>query len=96
MFRTCFNTPLAAPLSEYWNGLKGCGKGAPDICACDLGHCLNVTDGHVKSLGFRLLKVVESDFYIEVDLVNGEILWQMSKFKQHNVFTLFVVSSESK
>lgn len=90
MFRTCFNTPFAAPWSEYWNGLKEFGKGALDMCACDLRHCLNITDRHVKSLGFHLLKVVESDFYIELGLVNGKILWQMSKVKQHNVFTLFV------
>lgn len=96
MFRTCFNTPFAAQLSEFWNGLKACGKGALDMCACDLRHCLNTTDRDVKSLEFHLLKVVESDFYIELGLVNGEILRQMSKVKLHNVFTLFVVSSESK
>lgn len=96
MFRTCFYAPFAALSSEYWNGLKGCGKEAPDICACDLRHCLNITDGDVKSFGLHLLRVVESDFSIELGLVNGEILWQICKFKQHNVFTSFVVSSESK
>lgn len=65
-------------------------------CACDLRHCLNITDGDVKSFGFHLLKVVESDLSIELGLVNGEILWQISKLKQYNVFTSFVVSSESK
>lgn len=64
------------------------------MCACDLRHCLTITDGDVKSLGFHLLKVVESDFYVTLGLVNGEILRQMSTLKQQYAFTLYVVSSE--
>lgn len=57
--------PLLSSMSEYWHGSKGPWKGELDMHACDLRHCLNITDWDAKSLVFHLLKVVESDFLLK-------------------------------
>lgn len=71
--------PSLHSVSLCWHGLKGHGKGSTWQCACDLRHCLNITNWKCDTW----ISSFESGWvWFFVELVNDRIQCRMFKVNQ--------------